>query len=508
MPTTAAGSSYDRLLARVREARLLASTAALLEWDQETLMPRNGVDHRARQISQLARMVHELTVSPEKGALLAACEEDPELTRPELESAANLREIRRDHDRATKIPAALVAELAEVSSQALHAWQGARRDSSFEAFRPWLSRIVDLLRQKAACLGTRPGGEPWDALADEYEPELTARDVDAVFAPLSLRLSSLIQRLLESGRAPRATFDETPLALDRQKAFVRSVARQVGFDFDSGRLDTSTHPFCSSTCPRDVRMTTRFVDDHVLDALSSTLHETGHGLYEQGLPVAHTGTPLGEAVSLSIHESQSRLWENQVGRSLAFQRFCLPLLARELGGAVKGVTAEELYGCANRVERGFIRVEADEATYNLHILLRFEIERSLLAEKLDVADVPAAWNARFKELFFIDVPDDRRGCLQDIHWSMASMGYFPTYTLGNLYSAQFFEQAREDLGDLDAAFEKGDFSPLLTWLREKIHGHGRRYLPEELCRRVTGKPLSAEPLLRHLEGKLLPLYGL
>ena len=389
-----------------------------------------------------------------------------------------------------------------------HEWGEARKACDFARFRPWLEKIVDLNKRKAECFGWPADGEPWDALVEDYEPGCTAASVEEVFAPLRPRLQALISDLMASPTKPPNAFNELQLSIDRQEKFVRIVSEQIGFDYSCGRLDRSTHPFCSGTHCHDVRMTTRFHDCNVNDALGSTMHESGHGIYEQGLPGEHTGTPMGIAVSHGIHESQSRMWENQVGRSRPFWVWCQPKLKDFFGWAINALALDDVYGAANIVRPDFIRVEADEATYNMHIMVRFEIERALMGGDLAVADIPGAWNEKYREYLGLEVPDDRRGCLQDIHWSMGSIGYFPTYTLGNLYAAQFFEQALEDLPDLYDQFERGEFGGLRGWLNEKIHAHGQRYRAADLCEHVTGKPLSADPLMRHLEGKLRPLYGL
>lgn len=500
--------SMATLIQLVKEAAVLEASGALLGWDQQTMMPPRGIAFRSRQLAQLARMTHELLIDPRVGEALAACESDPQLAAdPRSEEAVNLREIRRVYDKAMKLPGALVEELASTTSIAQHEWAEARRDSDFARFRPWLEKIVALLRTKAECLGVPAGGELWDALADEYEPGARAAEIAAVFGPLRQRLQILVSDLMGAARRPSNRFNEHALPVDQQEKFVRFVAEAIGFDFTRGRLDRSTHPFCSGSHCNDVRLTTRFTETCVNDALGSTMHEAGHGMYEQGLLEAHIGTPMGRAVSLGIHESQSRMWENQVGRSRAFWSWVAPRLPEFFGSAVKDFSFEELYEAANVVEPGFIRVEADEATYNLHVMVRFEIERGLMSGEIAVADIPGIWNARYKTFLGLDVPDDRRGCLQDIHWSMGAIGYFPTYTLGNLFAAQFFEAAGDELEDLDVQFAKGRFDGLLSWLNRTIHQQGMRYLPGELCEHVTGKPLSPEPLMRHLEGKLRPLYG-
>lgn len=500
-------SAYSSLVERVREASLVGSVGSVLGWDQETMMPEGGVEFRSRQLALLARLHHERSTADEIGDLLAGSESDTGID-PHGPEAASIREMRRDYDRARKLPARLVEELAKVSSVSQHEWADARAKSDFDRFRPWLERLVALNREKAACLGIPPGGEPWDALADTYEPGCRARDVAALFGPLRERLKRLLDRVLGSSSGPSNRFNELALDIDAQERFVRFVAGAIGFDFRRGRLDRSTHPFCGGSHCNDVRMTTRYRGDCVNDALGSTIHECGHGMYEQGLLYAHVGTPLGEAVSLGIHESQSRLWENQVGRSRAFWTWCAPHVAAHFGEAVRGFSVDELYGAANIVEPGFIRVDADEATYNQHVMVRFELERALIAGDLAVADLPGEWNRLYADMLGLAVPDDRRGCLQDVHWSMGAFGYFPTYTLGTLYAAQLFEAARAAIPGLEEGLAKGEFAPLLGWLNREIHAHGRRYLPGELCRRVTGRPLSAEPFLAHLEAKLVPLYRL
>lgn len=508
---------YDDLLAHHRETALLSSTASLLGWDQETMMPPGGLAHRSNQLSQLAGMVHARATDPRVKDWLSVCEGDDELTQnPTQPAAVNVREWRRRYDRATKLPAELVVEFSQTTSRAKAEWDAAKKHNDFPRFAPWLEKIVNLSRQQAACYGwgnsgDTSGGEPWDALAEGYESGMTAASVAEVFTPLRERLVELVGRLTKASRPPNNRFNELILPVAQQEALVRQVSAAVGFDYQRGRLDISSHPFCSGTHAGDVRLTTRFAEDNFNDALGSTMHETGHGLYEQGLPAEHLGTPRGNAVGLSIHESQSRLWENQVGRSRAFWSWCFPKLGETFGDAIHGLTEDEVYAACNRVQPSLIRVEADEATYNLHIMIRFELERSLLKGELAAADLPGAWNEKYREYLGVEVPDDAHGCLQDIHWSMGALGYFPTYTLGNLYGAQFFEAATDALGgreDVESMFARGEFRPLLDWLRKHVHEPGKTYTSAELCQRVTGKPLSADPLLRHLESKLLPIYGL
>jgi carboxypeptidase Taq len=426
-------------------------------------------------------------------------------TQADPDRAANVREWRRDHDRATKLPATLVAELATVESKAQQAWAEARSKNAFHAFRPWLERMLELQRAKADCLRA-PGQSRWDALADLYEPGMRAADLRALFGPLRARLVALRERLA-SGRRVGDAFARVPIDEARQEAFVKAVVAAMGFDFQRGRVDKSAHPFCTKVGD-DVRLTTRFHRDNVLDALGSTMHEGGHGLYEQGFENEYFGTPLGEAVSLGIHESQSRLWENHVGRSAAFWQWCWPQAQRHLGEACAGHDAASVFAAANVVQPSLIRVEADEATYDLHVMVRFELEQQLIEGELGAANLPAEWDRRYREFLGINVPDDRQGCLQDVHWSCGLFGYFPTYTLGNLYAAQFAAAADKALGGLAPMLARGEFAPLREWLRRNVHRHGRRHEPAELCKLVTGAPLSAEPFLAYLEQKLGAVYGL
>ncbi|MEM7199341.1 MAG: carboxypeptidase M32 [Planctomycetota bacterium] len=495
---------YAHLLAMAREVQLLQSSAALLSWDQETFMPPEGAAHRAKQLALLARLAHERVAGAEFAGLLdeaAAAPTDPA-------AAVNLRELRRLHERAVRVPPGLVAELAETTSLAQGEWAAARAASDFARFAPWLEKLLQLSRRRAECLGWPAGGEAWDALAEDFEPGMTAQQIAPLFASLRGPLGELVRELRERGQEPDTALLAPAVPVAAQERLARLVAEQLGFDFARGRMDLSTHPFTTSTCSRDVRFTSRFRADHVLDGLGSTMHEVGHGLYEQGLPPTHEGTPLGETVSLGIHESQSRLWENHVGRSREFWEWCTPHLQRVLGNPTPPLTAEAVWRAANVVRPDFIRVEADEATYNLHIAVRFELELALLRGDLEVAGLPAAWNAGYREHLGLEVPDDRRGCLQDVHWSCGMFGYFPTYTLGNLYGAQIFEAATRALPGLPDAIAGGRFALLRDWLGEQVHAQGSRFTAAELCERVCGGPLGADAYLRYLGTKLRAVYRL
>jgi carboxypeptidase Taq len=498
--------SYRELIDRVREQSVLASCGGMLGWDERTYMPRQGSAHRAEQIALLARMTHELLTVPRIGELLGKVEISLTASERDGNSGANIREIRRTYDRAVKLPKRLVEELARVTTRAQQIWQEARQANDFLAFRPWLEKIVALKREEAQAIGY--ASEPYDALLDEYEPGATAAEITRIFADLRAELVPLVGKILTSGRQGPVQILEREFPVDRQEVFGQAAAARIGFDFEAGRLDVTTHPFCSGIGPGDCRITTRYDPHNFNDAFFGILHEAGHGIYDQGLDPEQFGTPAGSAVSLGIHESQSRLWENQVGRSRPFWEHFFPQARQAFPQALGDVTLDDFVFAINDVRPSFIRVGADEATYNMHIILRFELERGLVKGDLKPADVPAAWNEKFEKSFQLRPPTDALGCLQDIHWSMGGIGYFPTYTLGNLYAAQFMVQARQDLGDLDGDFSRGEFGPLKGWLNDKIHRQGQRYRPAELCRRITGKPLDHKPLLDYLHKKYSPLYGL
>jgi len=501
-------TAYQDLLCRMQEIDLLNTTAGVLGWDQETGMPPANAEYRGNQLSLLAGLVHERFTSPEIGDLLGQASRSSDvLTDPEGDVAVNLREWRRDHDRSRKIPKDLVEAFARVSSEAQVAWVEARSKKDFSVFRPHLEKVVALSRRQADCLGWTH--HPYDALLEEYEPGLTTEALDLLFPPLFERLSALVRKIAASNRKPDASILHRPFALEGQRTFCKCLAGSMGFDFSRGRLDVSAHPFTTGLGPCDTRITTRFDERDFSNALFSTLHEAGHGLYDQGLPGGPlAGTPRASAVSLGIHESQSRLWENMVGRNKAFWTYAYPLLRKADPGIFEDVSPEAFFAAINQSRPSFIRTEADEVTYNLHIGLRAQLEKDLLTGALACADVPEAWNTAMQRYLGITPPDDALGCLQDVHWSHGSFGYFPTYTLGNLYAAQFFEAARRDLGDLESMFARGDFHPLKDWLNKNIHQHGKRYHADELCLRVTGKPLSPEPYLAYLEDKFGKLYEL
>jgi carboxypeptidase Taq len=497
--------SYEHLIQRIKECRLLESCGSLLGWDERTYMPRRGSKHRGDQMAVIARLAHEMLTSPAIGDFLSEVEASAVVADADSVEAANVREIRRAYNRAAKLPRTLVEELARTTTQAQPVWEEARKNDDFAAFQPWLDRIVNLKRQEAQAVGYRES--PYDALLDEYEPGATTAEITRVFAALEAELVPLIASIVESGKQPPADILEREYPVDRQVIFGQAAAAAIGFDFSAGRLDVTTHPFCSTPGPGDCRLTTRYNARQFCEGFFGILHEAGHGIYEQGLPAEHFGTPCGGAASLGIHESQSRLWENQIGRGRLFWEHFFPRARQVFLGALSDVSLGDFMFAINDVHPSFIRIEADEATYNLHIILRFELEQALISGDLAPVDVPGAWNEKFHQLLGLTPPTYRAGCLQDIHWSFGGIGYFPTYTLGNLYAAQFMEQARTDLPDLDEGLRRGDFAALKNWLNDRIHRHGQRWRAADLCRRVTGRDLSPQPLMKYLREKYALIYG-
>jgi carboxypeptidase Taq len=498
-------TAYDELIKRSREHAVLGSCASLLGWDEQTYMPRGGSSHRGNQMALLAGLVHERATDPRLGELLDEVEGSG-LFPGDAPEAANLRELRRSYRRQTRLPRSLVEELARVTSIGHHEWVDARHAKDFCRLQPTLETIFALKRNEAACLAE--SNVLYDVLLDEYEPGAKSHDLAMLFDALRAELVPLVAAIGDSPKQPDRSILHREYPLDRQQMFGEAVASAIGFDFNRGRLDSTEHPFCSGIGPGDTRITTRYDARNFSDSFFGVLHEVGHGLYDQGLDPAAYGTPCGEAVSLGIHESQSRLWENVVGRSRAFWTYWFPLAQRVFREALADVDFEAFLFAVNEAKPSLIRVQADEVTYNLHILIRFELERDLLSGDLTVADLPAAWNEKYATYLGITPGDDAEGCLQDIHWSAGLIGYFPTYTLGNVYAAQFFSQASADLGDLAVSFQRGDYAGLLSWLREKIHCHGQRYRAVELVRRVTGMPMDHQPLMRSLRAKYGALYEL
>lgn len=500
-------ATYEKLVGQLKELALLRSCGAVLGWDEQTNLPPKGAEHRANQLAMISGLSHDRGTSKELGELLDELSDPASVGGEETVAYANVRDARRAYDRSVKLPKELVEELTRATTLSQNAWVESRKKKDFSTFQPWLEKIIDLKREEADALGS-PTGVKYDALIEDYEPGATAAEIQGVFTPLRESLVNLVTAIRESSAKPDISILERLYPTAEQKKLSLEAATKIGFDFDSGRLDIAAHPFCSGIGPGDCRLTTRYDEHHFPGAFFGTLHEAGHGIYEQGLKDEDFGLATGEACSLGIHESQSRMWENLVGRSRAFWEFFYSQAQQTFPNAIGDVHLDDFYAAINDVRPSWIRVEADEVTYNLHIMLRFELEQALIGGDLDVADVPAAWNEKFTDYFGITPTDDSIGCLQDVHWGAGLIGYFPTYSLGNMYASQFFEKAQEDLGDLDAMFAQGEFIPLKEWLNKNIHEHGRRYYAPKLVQVVTGKPLSAEPLLNHLRSKFGAVYGL
>ena len=498
--------TYSKLCEAAREAVMLDRIQALLEWDERTKMPIAGGEYRADQAAYIAGLAHQKQTSPEIGEWLEELADGELAAHPESDTAIVLRELRRDYEKRTRLPQKLVEQLTRLSVRGQQVWSEARANDDFASFQPVLEEMIQLKRQEATALGFET--TPYDPLLDDYEPGETTENVAKVLSELREALVPLVTAIAESSRRPDVSIVARSYPIAAQKAFGERVAAAIGFDFNAGRLDETDHPFCTGLGPGDVRITTRYDEHSFNDNFFSILHEAGHGIYDQGLDREHYGLPLGEDVSLGIHESQSRMWENQVGRSLSFWEYFFPAAQETFRDALGDVALVDFYGAVNDVRSSLIRVEADEVTYNLHILIRFELEQALIEDQLQVADLPAAWNEKYEQCLGIKPPNDTDGVLQDVHWGAGLFGYFPTYTLGNLYAAQFFEQANTDLGGLSDQFSRGDFSPLREWLREHIHLQGRRFSPATLAQRITGKPLSHEPLMAHLHSKFGDIYGL
>ncbi|MEX2196752.1 MAG: carboxypeptidase M32 [Thermoleophilaceae bacterium] len=495
--------ALTQLRERLGEVSDLGSAATLLDWDQETTMPAGGAAARAEATATVRRLAHERFTDPALGELLESLREHEGSLPPDSDDASLVRVARRRHEKARRVPAELAGELARAESLGQRAWQAARDASDFAALRPALERNVALAQEYAACFGD--AAEPYDALLDDYEEGMTGAEVAAVFADLREALVPLAAAI--AGRDATPPGLTGPFALERQQALVREVVGRLGWNEQAWRLDDSAHPFSAPVGAGDVRITTRYDEDHLQSVLAA-LHETGHGLYAQGIDPALRRTPLGSSPSMALDESQSRLWENVVGRGRPFVGYLHGLLAEAFPEALADVDADGLYRSLNSVSPSLIRVEADEVTYSLHVVLRFELERELISGDLAVADLPEAWNAGMRRLLGVEVPDDARGVLQDVHWAAGLFGYFPTYALGNVVALQVWERAREDLPGLDAELAQGDCAALGEWLREHLYRHGAKYTPAETIERVTGGPLDPAPLSRYLAAKYGELYRL
>src|SRR5437660_2409060 len=498
--------TLDRLKSILGEVSDLHRAGAVLDWDQETYMPPGGVQNRSEQLSTLSEVAHRRFISDEVGRLLDEAETQVANLPFDSDDASLVRVTRREYEQDRQLPPELVAELTRASSAARPFWQQARREANFSLFAPYLEKNVELNIKVAEALGFEK--RPYDALLNRTEPGLTTDHLEAIFAELKTAIVPLVADIKRHDDAVDDSVLRRGFDPDKQVKYALETVARLGYDLERGRQDISTHPFSIAFGPGDVRITTRVSRDFFNECLFGSIHEAGHGMYFQGVGRNLDRTPLWDGASPGVHESQSRLWENLVGRSLAFWHHFFPGLRETFPEPLKGVDAEGFYRAVNKSYPSFIRVEADEVTYNLHVLLRFELENDMLEGKLKVNDVPEAWNELFKSYFGLDVPNDREGALQDIHWSFIGFAEFPGYTLGNIISAQFMERIRAEMPDLDSQIGRGEFGPLLRWLQENVYQHGRKFTPNELVERVTGHPISPKPWIAYVRKEFGALYGL
>jgi carboxypeptidase Taq len=490
----------DRLLGRLAEVSDLSKAATLLVWDQRVLMPPGGAAARAEALATVSRLAQERFIDDEVGRLLEELRGVEESSDYDSFEASLLRVTRREYEKATRVPPELVGEMRRAAALGLAAWGPAKEQSDFSQLRPHLETLLELRHRYVECFETPD--ETYDVLLDDYEPQMKTAEVRAIFDDLKEDLRPLIQEIGEAGEVDDSFLHgEFDPAMQRELGL--EIARAFGYSDDEWRLDETAHPFMTTPGTADIRLTSNFRPDD-LSSFFATMHEFGHGVYEWGVDRAFARTPLATGVSFGVHESQSRTWENLVGRSRAFWRWFYPRLQRAFESQLGSVDEEAFYRAVNKVHPSLIRIDADEVTYNLHIILRFELEQDLIENRLAVADLPQAWNAGMEEYFGLQVPDDARGVLQDMHWSGGSFGYFPTYALGNVMSVQIWERALEDLGDVDERFERGEFGDVREWLREHLYELGAKFTPQETIERVTGSRIDAGPYLRYLREKLAP----
>lgn len=498
--------SFLKLMERMADIHNLNQAGAVLDWDQRTYMPAKGSVARSKQLATLAKISHEMFVAEETADLLFEAENGGKHFAADSDERAMLRVVRRSFDKAAKVPTELVVALAETTSRGQDVWAEARGKDDFASFKPWLEKIIELKRRYAAAV--MPGAAMYDALLDDFEEGMTTRVLDPIFAELKGHGVPLVKAIGERGKKisdEMLTRNYDPAA---QEKFCHYILKECGFSFERGRLDTSVHPFCTNFSQNDVRITTRWETDWLPGSLFGCLHEMGHSFYELGIDPKYEATPLAGGVSLGVHESQSRLWENLVGRSREFWEKYFGELQRAFPAQLGGERMEGFYEAINRVTPSLIRVEADEVTYNLHIILRYEMEQGLLSGAISVADAPGVWNEKMKASFGIEPPTDREGILQDVHWSAGLFGYFPTYSLGNILSAQLFAVALRDLPNVREEIRRGHFAGLLEWLRVHVHQYGRKYVPADLVKKATGKALSTEAYAKYLTEKFTGIYGL
>jgi len=498
-------SKLKQLKTLLGEVSDLRAVSALLGWDQQTYMPPGAAEDRGNHLATIDQLAHIKFTSDEVGKLLDELEPWAAMLAPDSDDARLIRVTRREYDKNTKVPAEMVAEFAQITTVAYSVWQDAKAESNFAKFQPYLEKVVDWRRRYAALFA--PYDHVYDPLLDDFEPGMKTAEVKAIFDALRPQQVALIQAISERPQVDDA-FLHQPFDEKKQWDFGVEVITKFGYDWNRGRQDKTVHPFTSNFGINDVRITTRFIPDYFSSGLFSTTHETGHALYEQGVDQALGRTPLAGGASMALHESQSRMWENLVSRSRPFWEGFYPRLQEYFPAQLRNVSLDTFYQGINRVEPSLIRIEADEATYNLHIMLRLETEIGLMEGRIEVKDLPEVWNVRMQEYLGLTPPDDAHGVLQDVHWSSGLMGYFSTYALGNLVSAQLWERINADIPDLREQIRRGEFSALLGWLREKVHRHGAKFEPQELVQRVTGSKIDPAPYVRYLRSKYGEIYGL
>jgi carboxypeptidase Taq len=498
---------YKLLWEQSTRAELLSGVTQLLDWDQEIFMPEKGASNRGDQLKLLAGMIHEEKISPrfhEPLSRLIDMKTGKLLEKGlSAKQQSAVREWHRDYMIDTVLPTAFVEDFAKLSSESINIWRAARKNNDFKSFLPSLTKLVEANRKKAEYLGYKE--HIYDALLDLYEPGMTTKTTTSIFATLKKGNVELLKKIAKKPKIDTKAL-YTKIGDEAQLNFCKKLLKTIGFDFKQGRLDLSTHPFSTGNHPSDSRITTRLQDDYIFGCLSTILHEAGHSFYTMGLPAKEFGSPLGQPISMGIHESQSRFWETRIGLSLPFMEYLVPELQKEFPNQFKKLTPELCYRAINTVEPSFIRVEADEVTYPLHVILRFELEKALIEGSLKVKDVPEAWNAKMQELLGITPPDDAHGCLQDIHWSMGAFGYFPTYALGNLFAAEIFTQFVKEHPDYKTQIAADNFKFIKQFLNKHVYQYGRQFRSRDLIQNITGKPFSAKPYVDYLNDKYLAIY--
>ncbi len=493
---------YQKYVAQSRKISDVNAAIALMHWDQEIYIPKNATGLRAQQIATLSGILHEMACAPEFGQIMKSLTEASDL---DTAQTRNIKDSYNNYQRRTKLSKDFVMKMSDTTSRSFHAWHKAKAEKDFSIFAPLLKEMVMLKREQAETLGYED--HPYDALMEEYEPGERVAKLDPLFADVRQKLVGFVQEIAQQEQVDDS-FLYKHYNKDKQWDYGIQLLKQMGYDFNHGRQDIAAHPFTIDFGSHDVRVTTRIKEDNVAEMIWSCIHEGGHALYEQGLLIENYGLPTGAAISLGIHESQSRLWENNVGRSLPYWKANFAGFKSIFPEQLQGVDVQSFYKGINKVEPSFIRTSADELTYHFHILIRYEIEKALVEGSVAVEDLPSVWNQKYKDYLNVDVPSDDMGVLQDVHWSHGSLGYFPTYSLGSFYAAQFYQQACKEVDDLEAQIANGNMMPMLDWLREKIHQHGRLYTADELCNEITGESLNFDYFMDYARDKYANIYGL